>query len=236
MLDEDELRDYWNALDALPIAQRATLRLNLALACQRPTQLLRANKDSFDFKANTLLIRDGKGRGDTRDHLLPLTGFALEQIKPLRQINADAPTLFTAGTESKADPKKESTSTHRPMVLETLSNAVSGVSAGLKKKKKIPTFQMRDLRRTCETMMQALKIDREIRAHLLSHGRTGGVQGKHYERHDYFDEKRDALILWARYLELVLDNDRKTKIDIKAFLAPNQTAKVVPLKRGTAKQ
>src|SRR4030095_1553503 len=37
-LSEDELREFWKAMDALPIVQKATLRFNLALACQRPTQ------------------------------------------------------------------------------------------------------------------------------------------------------------------------------------------------------
>lgn len=212
VLDEGELRAYWKALDALPLVQRATLRFNLALACQRPSQLLRAGTDAFDFEANTLLIRDSKGRGDTRDHLLPLTRFALEQIKPLRQINADAPTLFTVDSKRKAKDKTEAEPKQRTMALETLSHAVSEVSAKLTKEKKIPTFQMRDLRRTCETMMQGLKIDREIRAHLLSHGRTGGVQGKHYERHDYIDEKRNALNKWARHIERILDPDQKAKV------------------------
>ena len=61
-------------------------------------------------------------------------------------------------------------------------------------------------------MMQGLKIDREIRAHLLSHGRTGGVQGKHYERHDFIDEKRNALSKWARHIERILDPDQKAKV------------------------
>ena len=32
----------------------------------------------------------------------------------------------------------------------------------------------------------------EVRAHLQSHG-LGGVQARHYDRHDYLEEKRGAL-------------------------------------------
>src|SRR5712692_8237569 len=56
------------------------------------------------------------------------------------------------------------------MVLETLSNAVREVSDKLHRSHKVPKFQLRDLRRTCETMLQKLGVEKEVRAHLLSHG------------------------------------------------------------------
>lgn len=36
-------------------------------------------------------------------------------------------------------------------------------------------FQLRDIRRTCETMLAALKVSKDVRSNLLSHG-LGGVQ------------------------------------------------------------
>ena len=203
-LTEDELRAFWQALDALPAVQRAALRLNLALACQRPTQLLRADWTAFDFAEGTLLLKDSKGRGGSRDHLLPLTGFALEQLQPLRDLNGEAGSPFT--TDGK-----------RVMVLETLSVAVREISDSLnsdelKKADRIPTFQLRDLRRTCETMLQKLGIDKEVRAHLLSHGRAQGVQGKHYERYDFLPEKRQALERWAAQLQRIFAGRPTSKI------------------------
>jgi integrase len=202
-LAEDELREYWKTLEALPIVQRATLRFNFALACQRLTQLLRADWPVFDFEQNTLLLRDSKGRGGARDHLLPLTPFALEQLKPLRKINAAADSPFTADGR-------------RRMVVGTLSSAVGGVAKTLKKSKKIEPFQLRDLRRTAETTLQRLGIDKEVRAHLLSHGRTRGVQGKHYERYDFLREKRAALEKWARHLERIISGKLATVTSLRA--------------------
>lgn len=199
VLSEDELRDYWKSLDALPVPQRAFLRFNLAIGGQRISQLLRATWSDFDFETNTLLLRDPKGRGGVRDHLLPLTDFALEQLRPLQELNADAPTPFTSDNK-------------RPMVLETLSVAVRELSESLEQKGEIPKFQLRDLRRTCETMLAAIGISREIRAHLLSHGRSAGVQAKHYDRYSYLTEKRDALERWAERLRRILDPERKAKV------------------------
>jgi integrase len=198
-LTEDELRAFWKELDALPVVQKGALHLNLGLACQRPTQLLRADWQAFDFEENTLLLKDSKGRGGSRDHLLPLTPFTLDQLKPLRELNAEAPLPFTADGK-------------RAMVLETLSVAVREVSDKLKKEQGIPPFQLRDLRRTCETMLQKLGIEKEVRAHLLSHGRAQGVQGKHYERYDFLPEKRAALEKWAERLQGILDPKRKAKV------------------------
>jgi integrase len=197
-LSEAELREYWKALDKWPAVQRAALRFNLALACQRPTQLLRAEWADFDFTGNTLLLRDSKGRGGSRDHLLPLTAFALEQLKPLRELNGDAPPFANDGK--------------RAMVVETLSVVVRKISKALKKKQDIPRFQLRDLRRTAETMLQKMGIDREVRAHLLSHGRSKGVQGKHYERYDFLKEKRVALEKWADHLRRVIDPSGKAEV------------------------
>lgn len=198
-LAEDELAAFWGALEKLPMVQRQALRFNLALASQRPTQLLRADWQSFDFEADTLTIRDTKGRGGSRDHLLPLTGFALEQLKPLRQLNEDAPSPFTSDGK-------------RPLALETLSVAVRDVSKVLKRTHKIPPFQLRDIRRTTETMLQKLGIDKEVRAHLLSHGRSQGVQGKHYERYDFLPEKRQALERWAAHLQRIVAGQPGKKV------------------------
>lgn len=205
VLDEAELREYWKALEELPIAQRATLRLNLALACQRPTQLVRAVWEDFDLTEGTLLIRDPKGRGATRDHLVPLTEFALEQLSFLREMNPPA-------KQGEKPTFPFSSFGPRPLAIETLSVAVADISKRLKRSHKIPTFQQSDLRRTAETMMQRLGIDREVRAHLLSHGRSAGVQGKHYERYDFLPEKRAALEKWAVHLERVIDPSKSAKV------------------------
>lgn len=200
VLSEDELREYWRGLDGLPTAQQATLRFNLALACQRGEQLIRAGWSDFDFSENTLLLRDSKGRAGVHDHLLPLTDFALEQLKPLRQLNheQDAPP-FSSDSTRRIDPT-------------TLSRGVRGISKAMKKEHGFKPFQFRDIRRTAETMLQKLGVDKEIRAHLLSHGRSTGVQGKHYERYNFLPEKRAALEKWADHLQRIIDPSRKAKV------------------------
>jgi hypothetical protein len=42
-------------------------------------------------------------------------------------------------------------------------------------------------------------VSKDMKAQLLSHGMSG-VQDKHYDRHDYMEEKRRALIRWQDML------------------------------------
>ena len=139
------------------------------------------------------------GRGGARDHLVPLTAFALEQLKPLRELNNTSRSPFISDGK-------------RTIVLETLSVAVRELSALLKRKHKIATFQLRDLRRTCETMLAEMGVSREIRAQVLSHGRASGVQAKHYDRYTYLPEKRVALEKWADRLKRILDPTTRAQL------------------------
>ena len=51
-----------------------------------------------------------------------------------------------------------------------------------------------------ETALASVKVSKEIRGHLQSHGLTG-VQAKHYDGHDYEDEKREALQILFKMLD-----------------------------------
>src|SRR3546814_8752358 len=66
-------------------------------------------------------------------------------------------------------------------------------------------FTPGDLRRTVETRLAAAGIGQDVRARLQSHG-LGGVQQRHYDRHDYLDEVRAAL----ETLRSLLIADRKS--------------------------
>jgi integrase len=65
---------------------------------------------------------------------------------------------------------------------ETVSAAVAQYSAWLEENASVMRFSARDLRRTCETHLAELRISKDIRAQLLSHG-ISGVQAKHYDRY-----------------------------------------------------
>ena len=86
--------------------------------------------------------------------------------------------------------------------------AVSQISAEMVKAKEArEDFELRDLRRTAETMLAGLKVPSDVRAQLLSHG-LRGVQNRHYDRHDYAVEKKRALERWARHLTKLMAREK----------------------------
>ena len=60
-----------------------------------------------------------------------------------------------------------------------------------------------DLRRVVRSGLSRLRIAEEVREAVLAHVRPG-IKGT-YDVHDYFDEKREALELWAARLRSIVE-------------------------------
>jgi integrase len=192
VLSAEELRAFWLELQETSPMLRDALRLAIVLGGQRFAQLLRIRPQDVDLEARTVLVFDPKGmRERPREHLLPITETAAGLLARALAINGSAPNILT-------------TDGRTPIHPSTLSDVVHTVALRMVEKGSARAmFRGGDLRRTCETMLAALSIPKDVRAQLQSHG-LGGVQGAHYDRHDYLSEKRAALEAWQqRLLEIV---------------------------------
>lgn len=184
-LNADDLKAYIAALSDDDLSDMA-LKLALFSGGQRMAQLLRAKVSDYDKDSQTLRLWDGKGKRSTpREHLLPLAPKAaaiveklIERAKPL-----ETPLLFSSFGKTQ--------------LVETTPGKRA---AAICKAMKCEAFDLRDIRRTCETMLAGMGISRDTRAQLLSHG-LSGVQAAHYDRHSYTDEKRAALVAWEQRLD-----------------------------------
>jgi integrase len=199
-LTAEEMRYYITGLEHFPAMTRNALLLALYLGGQRPTQLLRITPADVDLtpEGGEIRIRDGKGaRKAPRLHALPLAGKAKQIVAELLAINGKSAYLIS-----------NSEKTH--VRVETMSTVVGEISEVLIQCERIKApFQMRDVRRTCETMLAALGISKDVRAQILSHG-LGGVQDRHYDRHSYIDEKRAALKAWEAKLTAIFKDEPAT--------------------------
>ena len=74
----------------------------------------------------------------------------------------------------------------------------------------IEGFSFKDIRRTCETLLGSKSVSRDLRSHVLSHGRTG-VQDKHYDRWTHLPQKRRVLQKWARYMRKIIGTNCPTE-------------------------
>ena len=192
-LSADELKAYLSQLGD-DLADTA-LRLALLAGGQRMAQLLRAKVSDFDAEAQTLRLLDPKGKRVTpREHVLPLGPAAAALVAGLveRANNKNTPWLFAA-------------SGNRLMAIETPGKRAKKICSATGGE----AFNLRDIRRTCETLLAGMGISRDVRAQLLSHG-LSGVQATHYDRHSYTDEKRAALAAWeSRLTGNTVDNVRQ---------------------------
>lgn len=176
-LSADELRTYWQAIKHMPGFKGAVLRLHLLTGGQRIEQLV--NLKTSDTTKDSITLYDGKGRPGRppRPHTLPLipaAAVALRECDPLGPF-----ALSTDGGE-----------TH--LAATTLSAwAVEAVGD------QIPDFQAKRIRSGVETVLASARISSEIRGRLQSHG-ISGVQARHYDGHDYMEEKRHALMSLQR--------------------------------------
>ena len=179
-LSLEELRTYWSLIKDKPGFNAAVLRLHLLTGGQRIKQLV--SLKTVDVKTNQILIFDKKGKpGKTaRPHLVPLipaASKAMKQIDPTGEyaISTDGGRTHVSAT--------------------TLSNWAKDAAIG------IEDFTAKRIRSGIETLLASQRIGSDIRGRLQSHG-VSGVQARHYDDHDYMDEKREAIDIVFNILEV----------------------------------
>lgn len=202
VLTEDELGEAMRLLRARREAQHddalAAIELSVVLGGQRLTQVLRITAGDVDTDAGTIVLHDSKGRRKVaRRHVLPLPPIAYDLVT---QIMSKRRANWLFGDKSAAT----TPDTVSGKGGELLREAQATVAAAKKgKATERPPVQVRDLRRTAETMLAAMGITKDLRAQLQSHG-LGGVQDRHYDRHDYLPEKRRVLETWEAKLQALI--------------------------------
>ncbi len=183
-LNLPELQAVWKGMQSLGGVSGAGLRLCLLLGGQRPTQLLRLKTADLDFHSGLLVLHDPKGRrNQAREHVLPITDAVRRELEPLMALHAGGYVLSSTGGT-------------KPMREETLAacfreNIVKPLVASGDVSKMV---RFGDLRRSVETLLASMQTTEKTRAQLQSHG-LGGIQSRHYDMHDYLNEKRRALAL-----------------------------------------
>jgi hypothetical protein len=176
-----ELRAYWHRIAKMPGPAGAALRFHLLTGAQRVEQLARLTVANYDSDSQTVRLRDPKGRRKVaRIHDVPLIPEAIAAMQAMRGAAGPYLQTVTQGATPAAY------ATLRPH-LRTVVDAMA--AAGELEKGR---FTLGDLRRTVETRLAGLGISSDTRAQLQSHG-LGGIQARHYDRHDYLPEKLAAL-------------------------------------------
>ncbi len=174
-LTDEEIKGLWKALDAKPAKVAAFFKLCLITGC-RPREVIDAVVGEFDFDAAlwtipAARIKTGRKSGD---HVLPLTAPMLDLIEGIKN---GTPRLFPFGSGNRAAYWKW---------LDDLRDEL----------KFEPHWDARTLRRTVATGMARIGIPDHITERVFN-DMIPGMGAKHYIKHAFLDEKREALIKWG---------------------------------------
>jgi hypothetical protein len=184
-LTPEELGELLRYLDTLPIRHAAIAKALIYFGGQRLTQFCAVPWEAVT--ESTISLVDAKGRkSQAWDHLLPITDRIKQVIQPLLD-DPIGPGPFSLTDSSTASP-------------DTFSGIFIEAGRMLAGAGKTQPFSWKNVRVTAETLLAHQGVSAEVRAWLLSHGRSG-VQAKHYDRYSYLPEKRAALEQWGRYLD-----------------------------------
>ncbi|WP_077731901.1 site-specific integrase [Methylocaldum sp. 14B] len=163
-----------------------TVKLLLLLAV-RKQELTGARQTEFDLDNAVWHLPAERVKTETAIDI-PLPPAAVEALRELQQLACGSEWLLPA---RKAQ--------HR-MIPHIHENTLNVAMAKLKPLMPgVSPFCIHDFRRTARTHLAALGIDPHIAERCLNH-KIKGIEGI-YNRHDYFDERRRALELWAKFLD-----------------------------------
>ena len=195
VLSDREVAALWQAAvkDGYPFGHLVQM---LILTAQRRGEVLDATCDEFDFKGKVWTVPGDRAKNG-KANVVPLSAQALEVVTD----------TFAAAGIAPEDAHKQSQILLASKVTST--NSVSGLSKAWKRIRasvdeklgyEAAHFTMHDIRRTVATGLQRIGIPLVVSEAVLNHqsgSAMAGVAGV-YHRHQYTNEKREALALWGK--------------------------------------
>ena len=185
-----EVRVFWQATDALGFPFKAIFRL-LLLTGQRRREVAELTWSELDL-ANGVWTIPGARAKNAKPHVVDLSPQALAVIDELTEGEPDALVFTTTGRTPPSGFSKVKARLDKAMRMQ--------LEGGL------PAWRTHDLRRTAASGMAALNVPPHVVERVLNHlsGAQGGLVGV-YQRHEYRDERRQALITWGSEVERIVE-------------------------------
>ena len=182
VLTDDELVACWHAGSSEGFPFEHFLKL-LILTGQRRGEVAGMRRSELDLDKGIWTL-PAKRAKNASSHIIPLTPLAIFILRSVPRFLDSDLVFTTTGTSPISGFGR---------LKERLDIAV-GLDA--------EDWRFHDLRRTMATNMAIMRIQPHIIEAVLNH-KTGIVSGvaATYNRHAYFDEKREALYLWAKKVE-----------------------------------
>jgi integrase len=204
-LNEDELRQLFKDLSNVGITRQVQLVIELlCLTGCRVQEMCLAEWSHIDFDERMWFFppeNTKSRRGEEKPHYVPMND---EIIKRLKELSAQynylgSPFVFPSVTnrtgqlgEQPIDKRSIARAIKRHIKPKDNANP-SGRYLN------VAAFTPHDFRRTLQTNLSKMKVDTIVTEKLLNHELSGMLRV--YNQHDYMDERREALELWANKIK-----------------------------------
>ncbi len=212
VLSDDELAVLLVALDRLETRFADAFKLLLYTGARR-TEVFEMRWAEVDLATATWIVPAERTKKRHYDHLVPLSQPAVSVLRRLEDEGGSSALVFPAMVNRDADSDApESAMSGISKAKKALDVKIAEVLAEIAEDAEqrggtpciaaFPAWRLHDLRRTCATNLQKLGVRLEVTEAVLHHlsGSRAGVVGI-YQRYDWADEKREALMLWAKRLQ-----------------------------------
>lgn len=191
VLSDDEVRWLWLACEAEGLPWGAFGKV-LLLTGQRRNEV--AEITDAEIKGDAWHLASDRTK-NARAHVVPLSGAVAGILRGIPRVPDEDGVVRFIFTTTGATPVSGFSKglDHLQRRMGEIAEKESGEPV------EIPRWTWHDLRRTAATGMARLGIPVRVTEAVLNHvsGTGGGIVAV-YQRHDYADEKRQALEAWAR--------------------------------------
>jgi len=201
VLNDDEIRSVWTALDHCePSAYRRLVRA-LLLSAARLNEIARMQWPEI---VDDVVVVPGFRTKAKLDHAVPITPALEAEIGERAEGDVD---LYIFSTTRGLSPFSGFSKAKKRLDVE-----VAKVRAEIELPA-MPPWRLHDLRRTARSLMSRARVDSDIAERVLGHA-LPGMRGV-YDRFEYLAEKRDTLERLAGLLETIIDRETSNLLRLR---------------------
>ena len=186
-MTDEEIGIFWNGIDRVTnISPPVKIALKLALVTgQRRSEIAYISKSELDLENKVWSLPKERTK-NSRPHDVPLSDLAISLLEEAIPHAGYSEYVFQSPRFKE-----------KPIDTKVLTRAWGRA----RKQLGLEDVVLHDFRRTCATGLQKLGVRLEVTEAVLNH-KSGSVSGivAIYQRHDWKEEKREALNMWSNKL------------------------------------
>ncbi|TAY91869.1 tyrosine-type recombinase/integrase [Rhizobium ruizarguesonis] len=215
-LSRDEICLVWRASEKIGWPFGPMVKL-LLLTGQRRDEVASAKWSEFDLGADVPTWTIPKERAKNgKAHVVPLSTAVVQILESLPRVNGDVDFVLTTTGKTGVSGFSRSKALLDAAMME-IAKEEAGARGEADFEPQIAPWRLHDLRRTCASGMAELSQPVHVVEAVLNH-KSGSIKGVAavYNRYEYAEEKRRALVAWSRHVE--------------QLVAPSENGNVVSLR------